>query len=364
MAQRQPLPRISFGGGTLVLGAIVGVFSYAGFSLQFPRLFAVTLSILTALILIASVVAHELSHALVARMCGGTVREISVTFVGGHTRYEQGRIGPWGSLVISAVGPLSNGALALLFWLGSLLWFTDTVASTSERAVPALGALCLVSAQLNGALALFNSLPGLPLDGGRVLESLLTALGANRYRATFITGWIGRILAIVLVAVPLLASLAAGSAPSVTFIWALIVGGILFTGASEAMRHARWARRIDSVSLATYARPVKPYSPAMPASQERDFIAQGGTYVDAADRLYIPHLSALAHSDPAAPASMRNLPLESVVAVGPSLTRVPEHTNPSEVLATMAAANAGGALLVDAGGNARAVFLAHGENWP
>ena len=139
-----------------------------------------------------SVLAHELSHSLVALRNGIPVRSITLFFFGGvsHLSHEARR--PFTEFVVTVVGPLSSIFMALLFG-GSLLLLMDGTTSL-ETALTALFTVRVHASPLevtlrllfiiNLMLGLFNLLPGFPLDGGRVLRAVLWGISGSYWRAT------------------------------------------------------------------------------------------------------------------------------------------------------------------------------------
>ena len=144
---------------------------------------------------------HELGHGLIAQRCGVSVREILLLPIGGVARLESEPRKPVHELLIALAGPLVNIVLALLLLL--VLERYQIAVDTSdldELAEPS--ALGLVRALFwgNTVLALFNLLPALPMDGGRILRALLS-LGIGRSRATRIAAGVGQVIAIGLIAI-------------------------------------------------------------------------------------------------------------------------------------------------------------------
>jgi Zn-dependent protease len=158
----------------------------------YPRLAYSVAGALTAVVFLAAVLAHELSHALVARREGLEVDGIVLWLLGGITRINGDSPTPGAELRISGVGPLVSlligvgfGLVALASgWLGlGRLW----------------GATVAWLAVINIGLAVFNLLPGAPLDGGRVLHSWLWRRSGNRLRATRTASRAGRVLGTLLI---------------------------------------------------------------------------------------------------------------------------------------------------------------------
>ena len=145
------------------------------------------LGLACALGLFTSVVVHELGHALVARLYGVETLEIRLWFLGGVARFKDIPKQRGAEALVALAGPVTSALLGLLLWL------LVPVAGFS------LGAQVITAylAVTNVALAIFNLLPALPLDGGRILRSLL-ALVFNRLRATNIAVTISAGLAVAL----------------------------------------------------------------------------------------------------------------------------------------------------------------------
>jgi Zn-dependent protease/CBS domain-containing protein len=140
-----------------------------------------------ALGLFASVLVHELGHAVTARVFGVRTNRITLWFLGGVAQLEDMPRRRGSEAVVAIVGPITSALLSLLLW--GLL-----------RSGLVSGGVAFVVAYLamtNAGLALFNLLPALPLDGGRVLRSLL-ALALGEARATRIAGGVSRAVAIAL----------------------------------------------------------------------------------------------------------------------------------------------------------------------
>ncbi|WP_151523353.1 site-2 protease family protein [Serinicoccus kebangsaanensis] len=182
------------------------------------------------LLLLISVLVHEAAHALVAQRVGFGVSRIVADFWGGHTAHDGAGGTPGRSAAVAVVGPLANGLLALLGW-----WSMGLFDGTG---VPLLLAYAFTWA--NSFVAVFNLIPGLPLDGGYLLEALVWRLSGNRHVGTMVAGWAGR-LVVVLVAIALLLPplLEGQQVPWTRVAWVALIGLFLWQGASQAIRLGR-----------------------------------------------------------------------------------------------------------------------------
>lgn len=194
-------------------------------------------------LLFASVFLHELAHGLVAHARGQEPHEFVLTLWGGHTAFGGPTPTPATTALVAIVGPAVNLALGAAF--GALLWL-DLVHQGSV-----LWALLWSGAVTNGFVGVFNLLPGLPLDGGRVLEAVVWAVTKNRYTGTVAAGWVGRLVAAGVVAWALLGPLGANAESFTDVVWALLIGAFLWAGASGATRGARAQRNVDGVTVAS-----------------------------------------------------------------------------------------------------------------
>ncbi|WP_026543590.1 MULTISPECIES: site-2 protease family protein [Arthrobacter] len=200
-----------------------------------------------AVLLAASVLIHELAHALSARRFGWPTTRIVLNLWGGHTQFENFAASPGRSLIVALAGPAANLVLALLGW-GALQLVEPT-------GVANLLANILIWA--NFLVAAFNVLPGLPLDGGRIVESAVWRATGSQEKGTVAAGWSGRIIAVGIVAAVVLVPLVAGSQPGVvTVLVAVVMGGFLWIGASSAISNARMRLRLPAVSAGRLQHPA------------------------------------------------------------------------------------------------------------
>jgi len=180
---------------------------------QLPVLTSWLLAVLAALLLFGSVLVHELSHAFLARRAGIPVPRIRLFLFGGVAEMAAEPHEPRAELRIAAAGPLTSLAIAAL-------GFAGTVALEGTK--PS-GARALVEylAVANLLLGLFNLLPGLPLDGGRILRALLWWHHGNLLRATRTAGRSGAVMGWLLAALGLVRVVFGGWLGG---LWLVIIG--------------------------------------------------------------------------------------------------------------------------------------------
>lgn len=204
-----------------------------------------------AVLLLVSVLLHEVAHALAAKSAGLRVTGIVLNVWGGHTSFHDTGVGPGRSLVIAVVGPVTNGVIALLAWQGGRV----LAQQPGDPGVVGLllGALTLT----NLLLAVFNLLPGLPLDGGHALEAVVWKLRGDRLTGTVVAGWVGRGLAVAVLVLAVALPRLMGWRTSLTeVVWAGLVSALLWQGASSGLQYARQRRRVPSLSARTLQRPA------------------------------------------------------------------------------------------------------------
>lgn len=160
-------------------------------------------SLIASLLFFASVLAHELAHSLVARARDLPVRRITLFLFGGVSNIQREPPSPGAEFVIAIVGPLTSIILGIVFLL--LGGGTASLSAASGNMLGQLSGLSPLSTLLlwlgpiNIILGLFNLIPGFPLDGGRVLRSILWATSGNLVRATRWASIVGQVIAWLLI---------------------------------------------------------------------------------------------------------------------------------------------------------------------
>jgi Zn-dependent protease len=197
-----------------------------------------------AVVLYLSVLLHEASHAVTAQRLGYGVNSITLHFLGGMTEIDGQSLRPRHEFWIAVVGPLTSIGVGLAA-VG--LWFV--VPEGLVRV--AIGGL----AGANLVIGVLNLVPGLPLDGGRVLKALVWGASGDQHRGTIVAGWGGRVTALALLAWPLVQERVIGEPPTIMdLVLVFILGLFLWTGATAAMAHARLRRRLPALVARPLAR--------------------------------------------------------------------------------------------------------------
>jgi Zn-dependent protease len=176
--------------------------------------------------ILLAVLGHEVAHAVAARMLGFRVHRIVATLWGGHTAYDGTGATPGRAAVVAVSGPLANLALAALGITATLL--LPWPASEFARSVT----------WLNLLLAGFNLLPGLPLDGGQLVQSLVWRVSGRRDLGLVVAGWCGRVLAVGVVLWFVARPLAEGDSDLFGIGLGAVMAWILWSGATAALRRA------------------------------------------------------------------------------------------------------------------------------
>ena len=256
--RRPPRPR-----GTLRIGSIVGIdvlITSSWFvvalliSLAFgPRIEAAqpglgfwkyVAGFVFAVVLYLSVLLHEASHAVVAKRLGYGVNSITLHFLGGMTEVDGQSRRPRHEFWIAVVGPLTSIAVGAV---------SGAVAYVMSDGLVREAMILLAGANL--LIGVLNLVPGLPLDGGRVLKALVWGASGNQHRGTIVAGWGGRITALALLAWPLVQEQVIGEPPSILdLVLVFILGLFLWTGATAAMAHARLRQRLPALVARPLAR--------------------------------------------------------------------------------------------------------------
>jgi Zn-dependent protease/CBS domain-containing protein len=196
-----------------------------------------TMGVVAALLLFASVLVHELAHSFVAQAKGLKVKNITLFIFGGVANIDGEPKKAGDEFQIAAVGPLSSFALAAMFFL--ILQFGG-IQPGPVAAV--LGYLALV----NALLAVFNLIPGFPLDGGRVLRSAIWGATKNFRKATQVAAGAGQIVAFMFIFGGIFMAI---SGAVISGIWLAFIGWFLNNAASASAQHAQQSEMLRGIKV-------------------------------------------------------------------------------------------------------------------
>ena len=209
----------------LVLGLVMWTFATGYYPELFPGRFSTAqlwfLGTATALLLFISILLHEFSHSLVAMRNGLPIKKITLFMFGGVAQMERDVDNPMQELKMAAAGPAMTVVLAVLFFILSILFKSWLLLSTMLSSL----------ARINLVILIFNLVPGFPLDGGRILRSLIWYKTANIRKATRITSKIGGGFAILLMIIGLINVF---SGNLVGGIWFMFIGFFLRQAAQSS----------------------------------------------------------------------------------------------------------------------------------
>ncbi|MET7381238.1 site-2 protease family protein [Streptomyces sp. NPDC005526] len=215
-------------------------------------------SLFFAVAFYASVLVHELAHTVAALRFGLPVRRIQLQFFGGVSEIEKEAETPGREFVLAFVGPLLSLILAGVFYLA--------LQPVEPASVPGVLLAGLMISNL--IVAAFNLLPGLPLDGGRMLRAVVWKISGRAMTGTVAAAWVGRALAVsVLIGLPLLTQSGAlgttaedsvGMDTVTDALLAAILAAIIWTGAGNSLRMARLREHLPELRARNLTRRAVP----------------------------------------------------------------------------------------------------------
>lgn len=208
------------------------------------------LGLITALLMFASVLAHELGHSFVAKSQGVEVKSINLFLFGGLANLEKESKTPAEAFWVAIAGPVVS---LLLFGLFTVIGANLTISGPVAAIVGLLASINLI-------LALFNLIPGLPLDGGNILKAIVWKITGNPYKGMIFAGRAGQMVGWIAIASGLLPVILLHS--GINF-WNLLIGWFLLQNASQFVRYARVQ---DTLSGLTAEDAVNPDSPIVSES--------------------------------------------------------------------------------------------------
>jgi Zn-dependent protease len=156
-------------------------------------------AIVAALLFFGSVLAHELAHSLVAKARGIPVQSITLFLFGGVSNIQREPESPGGEFVMAILGPITSlvlgGVLLAVAAASSGVQIMPSDTTQILKQMSPLLTMVVWLGSINVILGVFNLIPGFPLDGGRVLRSILWAVTDNLRQATRWAAWVGQVIA-------------------------------------------------------------------------------------------------------------------------------------------------------------------------
>ena len=220
---------------------------------QFPDIAsgeAFAFAVFGVLIFFGSVFLHEAAHAITARAAGIDVHGITLVFFGGFTAARSEEKGPGPAFAIAALGPGTSLALAGVFWA--------LARATEDMSGPLPGIFDYVR-WVNLFMAIFNALPGLPLDGGRMLQAVVWRVTGKPKTATRVAAKGGLLVGGIVIALSIWALTRQDLGQA---IWGFIIGMFIFRGAQASEERIGLDERLAN---ATVADAMEPPPAAVPA---------------------------------------------------------------------------------------------------
>lgn len=195
----------------------------------------VVLALITSGLFFGSLLAHELAHSLIANRNRMSIRKITLFIFGGVAQLEEEPSDPKVELKMAVAGPLCSLVLAGLLWILSMMMLFLGIAETVAAPFSYL-------APINLALALFNLVPAFPLDGGRILRSILWLKTGDVVKATAIAARLGEAFAYFLIFAGLLLVF---TLQAIEAVWFILIGWFLLNAAQASLK-----RSLFDISLA------------------------------------------------------------------------------------------------------------------
>ncbi len=246
------------------------------------------IALAAGVLFLASILVHELAHAVVARAFGTPVRSIVLFLFGGVTDIEREPATPRAELLMAIVGPITSLAIGFVASRGAAALAGGSSVTAIARMSPLATVLAWLGA-INLVLGVFNLVPGFPLDGGRVVRAIAWRATGSYARATRAAARGGQAVGWIFVAAGVLGFLGAPVpfvGPGVGALWVALIGWFLLSAARSSYADVRAREILGGVPVARLARvPEVTVTPG--ASVEvlaRDYLAKGrDTFVPVVD---------------------------------------------------------------------------------
>jgi Zn-dependent protease len=264
---------------------------------------AYALGLASALLLFASILLHELGHAVVARRYGVEVEEIDLWLLGGVARMSGEARRPQDELRFALAGPAVTLVIALAF--GAIL-----VALPADG-LAALRAMVEYQVTINAVILVFNLLPAFPLDGGRVARSLAWLRTGDRARATSLAASLGRAFAYGLIALGALGALQG----AIGGLWLVLVGLFLIAAGRGEEQQTQLRETLAGRTAGDLARRAVtvPGRISVDEAVSRYFVPYGFTAFPVTERAGVPGLISISAIEGIAAADRATTPVRDAV---------------------------------------------------
>jgi Zn-dependent protease/CBS domain-containing protein len=213
----------------IIFFLILWTFTFAVFPANFPNLGVgayIGMGVVSTVLFFVSLLIHEISHSLVARRRGVPIEGITLFVFGGVSKTRSEAKSPGDEFAIAIVGPLASIVLGVIFWV------IGSIGIAGQWGLPVIGSARYLGA-LNFALGIFNMIPGFPLDGGRVLRSIIWKVTGNMTTATRYASLAGQVIGYLLIALGVIEIFAVNV---VGGIWLAFIGWFLRNAAIVSYR--------------------------------------------------------------------------------------------------------------------------------
>jgi Zn-dependent protease/predicted transcriptional regulator len=231
---------------TWIIIALLIVFSLAGYfretNPQWGDRVVFMTAIATDVLFFAAIIAHELAHSLVAKSRGLPVKSITLFALGGVSQIEKDAENARTEFLVAIVGPMTS------FVIGAILLALSTALGWSPMTTPNTPILAMMVwlGYINVALAVFNLIPGFPLDGGRVLRSIVWWMTKDAVRSTRIAARVGQTIAIFFIAIGVYRLFGGAGLDG---LWIAIIGWFLLDAAGASYAQVEINQRLRGVRV-------------------------------------------------------------------------------------------------------------------
>lgn len=229
------------------------------------------MALLAAGLFFLSVLAHELAHSLVARAQGVPVRNITLFMFGGVSNIQKEPASPMNEFLVAIVGPLTSfilGGIFLLLGSGGLA-LSNATATNMNNLLAQIGpanTIFLWLGSVNILVGAFNLIPGFPLDGGRVVRSILWGITRDLKKATRWASWLGQAVAwlLILAGMSMLfgAQIPVLGSGFINGLWLIFIGWFLQNAAVQSYRRVVIQDMLEDIPVKRLMNPTVPTAPA------------------------------------------------------------------------------------------------------